>query len=283
MKKPLIAVLIMLIIASFACSIQNFSMQTTETQMVTISEDLPQNANEADLVFKMTGGTFSINPGAQGLVNGSIVYNVEQWQPEFTRRNDYFEIKQANPLRFSGIPSDDVENNWDLMLSTAIPIDLTIEGGASENSFNFTGVQLTNLKVLQGASDTTLSFEGHNPIPMKHLSFTTGASSAELLGLGYANFESMTMSCGAGDYTLDFSGGLSRDVRVDIKAGISNIRIIIPAETKAVVNNQGTVSNINTKGTWLLTNDTYTTLQSGYTLTINLDMAIGNVNLIHGE
>lgn len=283
MKKPLIAVLLMLILASFACSIQNFSMQTTETQTVNISEGLPPNTNEAVLVFKMTGGEFSINPGAQGLVNGSIVYNVEHWEPEFTRRNNYFEIKQADPLRFSGIPSDDVVNNWDLMLTTALPIDLTIEGGASENTFNLTGVQLTNLRVVQGASDTTLRFEGHNPLTMEKLSFTTGASSAKLFGLGYANFSTMTMSCGAGDYTLDFSGALSRDVLVDVKAGISNITIIIPIETKAIVNNQGPVSNINTKGTWLVTNDTYTTLNEGYTLTVNLDMAVGNVNLIHEE
>lgn len=283
MKKQLIAVLLILVLATFACSIQNLTMQTTETQTVTISEGLSQNTTKAELVFKMTGGSFSINPGALGLVNGSIVYNVEQWEPEFTRRSDYFEIKQADPLRFSGIPSDDVENNWDLMLTTAIPIDLTIEGGASENTFDLTGMQLTNLKVVQGASDTTLRFDGPNPQSMERLAFTTGASSAELLGLGYANFDAMTMSCGAGDYTLDFSGGLSRDVHVDIKAGISNIKIIIPAQTKAVVNNQGAVNNINTRGTWLVTDDTYTTLQEGFTLTINLDMAVGNVNLIHEE
>jgi hypothetical protein len=92
------------------------------------------------------------------------------------------------------------------------------------------------------------------------------------------------MSAGAGDYTLDFTGSsLSHDMSVNIKAGISNITIIIPAGLKALVNNQGTVSNINTKGTWLLMDNTYSTLNEGYTLTINLDMAVGNVNLNHKE
>jgi hypothetical protein len=119
---------------------------------------------------------------------------------------------------------------------------------------------------------------------MEEFSFTTGASSAKLYGLANANFEAMTMSAGAGDYTLDFTGSsLSQDTKVDIKAGISNITIIIPAGMKAQVYNRGTVSNINTQGTWLLTDNIYSTLNEGFTLTINLDMAVGNVNLNHTE
>jgi hypothetical protein len=126
-------------------------------------------------------------------------------------------------------------------------------------------------------------FDTPNPLNMEEFVFTTGASSAKLYGLANANFATMTMSSGAGDYTLDFSGTLSQDSVVDIKAGISNITIIIPAGMRAVVNNEGTVSNINTKGTWLVTDDTYTTLEEGLTLTINLDMAVGNVNLTHED
>ncbi len=137
------------------------------------------------------------------------------------------------------------------------------------------------LKIIQGASKTTVHFEAPNPVIMDEFAFTTGASSASLTGLGNANFNTMSFSAGAGDYTLDFTGTLSHDATVDIKATISNITIIIPAGTKAVIINDGTVSNFNTEGTWLLSNDTYTTMEEGPTLTINLDMAVGNVTLIH--
>lgn len=283
MKKQLVAVILILILASFACSIQNIQMETIEPQIVFVSEMLPENNDEAELVFKVTGGEFFLYPGTEGLVNGTIKYNVEQWEPQFTRRDNFYEIKQVSPFRFSGIPIGDVENTWDLALTNVLPLNLSIEGGASDNKYDFTGLQLTNLKVIQGASDTTIRFDALNPLVMEEFIFTTGASSAKLYGLGLANFEKMTMSCGAGNYTLDFSGALSRDSTVDIKAGISNITIIIPAGMRVVLNNQGTVSNINTKGTWLLTDDTYTTLMEGYTLTINLDMAVGNVNLVHEE
>jgi predicted membrane protein len=115
---------------------------------------------------------------------------------------------------------------------------------------------------------------------MNTFTFTTGASSAELFGLANANFETMTISAGAGDYTLDFSGSLSRDATVDIKAGVSNIKIIIPASMNARINNLGIVTNINTRGTWLLSDNTYTTEAEGPMLTINLNVSVGNVSLI---
>jgi hypothetical protein len=50
---------------------------------------------------------------------------------------------------------------------------------------------------------------------------------------------------------------------------------------RAIIVNDGTVSNINTQGVWLLSDDTYNTQENGPTLIINLDMAVGNVTLIH--
>ncbi len=283
MKKQIIAVLLILLLTSIACSVQNFTLDTIEPQIVIIREPLPRNTNETDLVFKMTGGEFSIIPGADDLVNGSIKYNVKQWEPQYTRRDNFFEITQVNPLRISGIPSSNAENIWDLALTNSVPLSLTIEGGASENDFNFTGLQLTKLRIIQGASDTIINFDAPNPTLMEELIFTTGASSAKLYGLGNANFKTMNMSAGAGNYTLNFNGALSQDAVLNIQAGISNFNITIPENMRAVLNNKGTVSNINTRGTWLLANDTYSTLNEGFTLTINLDMAVGNVNLVHEE
>ena len=283
MKKPILLAVLFLALASFACSIQNIQMNTTETRQVDIMEPLPENSEETKIEFQMTGGKFTITPAESGLVTGTIIYNIEGWEPEFTRSSNLYEITQVNPFRISGIPTDDVVNNWDLSLSTQIPLDVAIEGGASENDFDFTGMQLTNLRIVQGASDSTIQFDMPNPVEMEEFVFTTGASSAELYGLAHANFSEMTVSCGAGDYTFEFGGTLTGDSRMDVKAGVSNITIIIPSGMNAVINNQGTVSNINTRGTWLVTDDTYTTQAEGPTLSINLDMAVGNVNLVHEE
>lgn len=283
MKKQIILAVLVLVLAAMACSIQNIEMKTIDPQVVNINETLPESLAGTELVFNMTGGKFDITPGAEGLVNGSITYNVEQWEPEFTRSNYYYEIKQRNAFNITGIPTGDIKNYWELGLSTVLPLDLNIEGGASENTFDFSGLQLTRLDIVQGASETTIRFDSPNPVLMQDFIFKTGASSAKIYGLGNANFVSMNMSCGAGDYTLDFGGSLAQDSSVEIKSGISNITIIIPVDMNATINNQGTVSNINTQGTWLVQNETYQTMVDGPKLTINLDMAVGNVNLIHEE
>ena len=279
MNKRLIIAIVVLVLSSFACSLQNIEMRTIETQEVVIAESLPDNNNETELVFQMSGGKFVLNPGAQGLVNGTITYNVEQWEPEFTRSNNTYKITQVDPFRLSGIPSGDVVNRWEFGLTTALPLNISVTGGASENEFNFSGLQISQLAITQGASETDIRFDVPNPIVMKDFTFKTGASSADIYGLINANFERMSMSAGAGDYKLDFSGTLTHDVYVEIKAGVSNMSITIPSSMKVVVNNTGAISNINTTGTWMLTDNTYTTLNEGYTLTIDLNMAVGNVNL----
>ncbi len=283
MKKQLILVITIFFIATLACSLQNMQLETIDPQIVFISEPFPGENLETQLVFKMTGGKFIITPDAEGLVNGSIKYNVESWAPEFIRRDHYFEVRQVNPFRITGFPIGEVENSWELGLTKALPLDLTIEGGASENNYDLSGLYLTNLKITQGASDTTVHFDAPNPSTMEEFTFTTGASSARFIGLGNANFKSMTMSGGAGNYTLDFTGNLLHDTVVDVKAGVSNFTIVIPTGMSAVVINKGAVSNVNTQGTWLVTDQSYTTLNEGFTLTINLDLSVGNVNLIHEE
>lgn len=283
MKKQLILVVTFLFLATLACSLQNLQLETIDPQIVFISEPFPAEILDTQLVFKMTGGRFIITPDGEGLVDGNIKYNVEPWAPEFIRRDQYFEIRQVNPFRITGIPIGDVENTWELGLTNALPLDITIEGGASENNFDLSGLNLTNLKITQGASDTTVRFDAPNPGVIDDLSFTTGASSARIYGLGNANFKRMTMSGGAGNYFLDFTGTFSHDAVVDVKAGVSNFTIIIPSGMRAVVVNKGTVSNVNTQGTWLVTDQSYTTLNEGFTLKINLDLSVGNVNLIHEE
>jgi hypothetical protein len=50
----------------------------------------------------------------------------------------------------------------------------------------------------------------------------------ELKGLANANFEQMSFTSGAGDYTLSFNGDLQRDASVTIDSGFGTVNIIVP-------------------------------------------------------
>ena len=45
----------------------------------------------------------------------------------------------------------------------------------------------------------------------------------------------LTFNSGAGDYILDISGELQRDATVTIETGLSNIILVIPDDTHAIV------------------------------------------------
>lgn len=283
MKKPVIAMIIALLMATLACSFQNTTLEEIDPQIMFIDEPLPQAKQEAELVFKMGGGQFFITPGADGLVEGTIKYNAKQLEPNFTRRDGYFEIRPPKGIQFKTDLFKNIINTWELGITKNIPIKLIIEGGASENNFDFTGLQLIDLNIKQGASDTIILFNEPNSSVIDYFSFITGASSAKMIGLGNANFKKMDIIGGAGNYSLDFSGNLNQDTIVNVKLSVSNVTIIIPSDMNAIINNTGAVSNINNKGAWLLNDNTYSTTNEGFALTINLDMAVGNVNLIREE
>ncbi len=91
----------------------------------------------------------------------------------------------------------------------------------------------------------------------------------------------MIFDSGAGSYTLDFNGELKQDSTVTIKSGLSNMKIIIPSDTNANIKLSGGVNNVSLKGTWTVNSNEYKTQSSkGPRLDINIDMGVGNLELI---
>jgi hypothetical protein len=115
---------------------------------------------------------------------------------------------------------------------------------------------------------------------MRSFSYQTGASTVSLTGLGYANFSDMTFSGGAGTYTLDFSGGLSRDANVTLESGVSSVRLEVPAGTAAEVVVGGALNNVSTIGAWAQSGETYRLEGAGPTLRIFVDMGVGSLALV---
>ncbi len=80
---------------------------------------------------------------------------------------------------------------------------------------NSAGWPSRSLKITSGASKTDLAFTTPNLTTMGQFHFRTGASTAHLNSLSNANFSLMKFEGGAGSYTLDFSGTLTRDATVE--------------------------------------------------------------------
>ncbi|MCL4562530.1 MAG: toast rack family protein [Chloroflexi bacterium] len=281
MKPQLYAVIAVLLLASLACSINiNIpNIQTGPTQILTVNEPLPSGNEVTSVNIGMGAGTFKLSGGASVLVDGTIKYNVDSWKPTIERSGNSLSIQQGNNS-INGIPTKNIVNDWDLKLNNTVPMDLDISAGAYKGTLDLSGLHLRNLAISDGASESEVTFSTPNPEQMDRLTYKTGASKVDLTGLGYANFSQMTFDGGAGSYTLDFSGKLSRDAAVTIRAGVSSLTVLIPAGMNARITNSGGLSNINAQGTWTVTDNVYSTSGSGPTLNVTIEMGVGSLKLI---
>lgn len=269
-----------LALAALACSI-NVNLPTVKTgelAVLEINEPVPSGADFTRLTLEMGAGRLDITPGATSLVQGAVSYNVPDWKPAITRDQNAVTIsqEQMENVRF---PSDEVVNDWELSLGST-PIDLTINAGAYKGTLELGGLALVNLAINDGASQAEVQFSEQNLVEMDRLRYKTGASDVKLIGLGNANAGSISFDSGAGAYTLDFTGQLKRDLRVDVNSGVSSIKIIVPDGVPCRVTISGGLNNVSPTGTWSISQNVYEKSGSGPRIDISVDMGLGNLELI---
>jgi hypothetical protein len=285
-KKNFLFAITALILASLACSVNiNLPFETdiktgpTQTESILIPSLEDSNA-VAELTLGFGAGELSLSPGNDSyLIDGEASYNVLDLKPETTITNNKIKIENGN-LQIDGIPnfSDRIENSWDFKVGTK-PIALTIRAGAYSGDFDLGGLSLTNLHVADGASDVEINFTKPNLTEMQSLRYETGASNITLENLANANFNTMIFESGAGNYELDFSGLLQKDSTVFIQSGLSSLKIIVPESTNTLINLEGGLTNVTTRGEWLQSGNQYQISAEGPRLQITIEMSAGTLIL----
>lgn len=280
MNVRIISAILILSLAAMACgfsvSLPNMPQAGPEvTESITVAAP---DEEETRLSLSFGAGKLTLSPASQGdnLVDGTIIYNVDDLKPEIIENGNEIEIRQGD---FKNLPPfKDMKNEWDLKLGN-MPMDLVISAGAYDGTIELGGLSLQSLEVNDGASNVDLSFSEPNPVEMSILRYATGASDVTLTGLANANFSTLTFSGGAGNYTLDFSGELQRDAVATIDSGLGNLTLIVPEGVNAKVTVQGAAMNISPGSGWLQSGQNYTREGDGFTLTIVVKMAAGNLLL----
>ena len=284
-RKMIILAIVTLALVSLACSI-NINLPDVQVKTgPTVTEDIhvPFLADEqatADVTLKFGAGTLDLQPGAVNeLINGTATYNVTDFKPMITTDSNNITIEQED-LKLGGIPNitQKVINEWNLSLGNR-PMSLIINAGAYTGEFELGGLSIHRLEVMDGASNVDLSFSKPNLVEMTSLKYTTGASDVTLTGLGNANIDEMTFHSGAGKYTLDFSGQLTRDMNVRIESGVSSVTLIVPQGVSALLTTDSSLVSVNASGGWEQHGTMYQLDGTGYTITIETAMGAGSLQL----
>jgi hypothetical protein len=280
MKKSLISVTTVLIMASLACSL-NVNVpriDTGETETLQINENYPDGNEPGDITIEMGGGQLSVQGGAENWLSGNVSYNVPLWNPEVIRRSNSIKVTQETKDKI-GLPDEKIINKWDLFIGDH-PTNLLITAGAYQGKLDLTGIPLTNLEIRDGASQAEIVFNDYNPVQMNDLVYKTGASQITLEGLGYANIDELSFEGGAGSYTLNFDGVLQQETRAFVNYGLGDAKIEIPPNTAARIVVEGGLNNVELQGSWNVDGNEYTNNGSGPLLDITVKMGVGNLQLI---
>jgi hypothetical protein len=287
-RGKLILVVGVLTVAALACSLPGVPSAGTQlkagpVQTQAISVPLPADTSKpVDVTLRLGAAEVEVTPLSSKLVEGSVQYNVPEFQPTVTTTGSKVNIVQGPTEGFTGVMPKDLVNKWSLRLGRGVPMNLTVQAGAYSGTWDLGGVRLQSLTWEEGASKSTIKFSQANPEKMDTFNFTTGASTVKLTSLTNLNFAKMSLQSGVGAYTLDFGGKLKRSATVDVKTGISNVTIVVPVGTAARVTLKSAVSNTKTVGSWNNVGSTYTAGKYDTAtdkLDINIDMGLGQLTL----
>lgn len=278
MNTKFISAFLVLAFASLACGF-NIDMPKMPTPGPEVTEEIVipvPDTDEVSLKLSFGAGDMTLAPGAKEFVEGTATYNYDAFKPEVVVDGGDAQIKMS---KVDSLPSfNDLKNEWDLKLGDT-PMDLIIESGAYNGTFELGGLSLNNLTVQDGAANVELTFSEPNLVEMSTFRYETGASDVKMTGLANANFSLFDFSSGAGDYTLDFSGELQRDASVTVSSGLSNIILVIPEGVNAVVTIDSGASNVSVGSEWSQSGDIYKQKGEGPTLTIVINIGAGNITL----
>ena len=284
-KLCIFAAIVLTFTVNLACGVNlNFpedAIEIHESVNEKIRVPAPESGGRVKVKLNFGTGKLLISPGEKkALIRGTATYNVEELKPSVVTSGEEVEISSGTfDYDLTGLPNfSDIENCWDLRFGQT-PMDLSIRAGAFSAELDFGGLALHNLDIFGGASSVILDFSKPNLVPMASFDLTTGASNVQLLHLGNANLSLLKFKGGGGVYTLDFSGDLSRDATVEIDAGLSTVKIIVPKNVPAQVHVNGVLKSVNALGKWKGGENSFSQAGVGPGLSISIDTSAGTLTL----
>jgi hypothetical protein len=113
--------------------------------------------------IKMGVGELDIASGSANLMDAEFTYNIEDWRPEvlFEQRGSRGELTVTQPQgEINGIPDDNIQYRWLLILYDDIPMDMDVDLGVGESDLNLSGLDLQSLAVDTGVGKATIDLTG---------------------------------------------------------------------------------------------------------------------------
>jgi N-terminal domain of toast_rack, DUF2154 len=221
-----------------SCGLLNNTTSVDETRTETQAVELG-SAKEARVQIRMHTGHLSVAGNAASLMDANFRYNVADWQPHvnYSINSGQGELVvdhqgQATPVRGAQI------NEWNLLLSNAVPINLNIETGTCDTELDLRGLDLTDLQINLGAGTTDVDLSSALDHDLRaEINGGLGDLSVKLPGEMGVQVSADTKIGGLtssglvkdGDvYVNDVYGSSPHTLYLVISAGVGSINLLVP-------------------------------------------------------
>lgn len=175
-------------------------------------------------------------------------------------------------------------NIWRVELNPEIVYTFQAHLGLAQGEFDLTDLRVDGFELDVGAGDLTVLFNARNQGRIPEMRISAGAAKLALRGLSNASFDALDLGCGAGQFTLDFSGDLRHSARVELSIGLGTATVRIPEYVGARIDaSDGILSSVSAKGDFsevrkgVFANDRYGQLDAR--LDVDIDAAFGSVKI----
>ncbi|UCC92506.1 MAG: hypothetical protein JSW25_07510 [Thermoplasmata archaeon] len=192
------------------------------------------SASVVEVYLEQGSGDFQLAPGATKLMEAEFVFNIERWRPTVTYKEEgqvwnLSVIQPEQDLRVEG----NVRNEWDIMLGTDVPKELTVLLGAGDADVAASGLNITKLHINVGAGQLDLDLTGiwEEDLTAKLLAGTgdvqirvpagVGVKLTAILGVGDVTANGFTKSGNV--YTNGVYGTAPITITIEANAGVGNI------------------------------------------------------------
>lgn len=260
-KKRYILLILLLLIFFIITYVSMADEGNRENRVIPLGE-----VDSLKVSIKFGAGKLVLISGEKDVFEGNFQYDKSILKPNI----QYETLGETGILTLSQSIKKDLDlpfpykNRWNLKLPSGIPLQLYINTATYSGDINLTNLQIENFYLTTGASQTNIVFNQPNLIDLKNVNIKTGASTIKMLGLANANFDEMNFTGGAGSYTFDFSGSLTKKSKVSINVGAAKIILKIPSSmgTKIIFRNFP-ASKLDVRGFVKINDQTYVNTEYG--------------------
>jgi len=258
----------------FPCGAQSWRSVTMSRQLA--------GEEELDVRIRFGAGRLAIEAGEPGtLYRMHLHYDEESFEPVAEYEGGWLDLGVEGTKHNIRWPKDETQE-MELALARGVPMNLDVEFGAGRADLDLGGIQMTQLRLRTGASESRIDISEPNPIRMSNANFEVGAADFQVRNLGNLNSERINVDAGVGNVVLGFQGDWQREATVSVDMGLGALELRFPEGLGVRLVKDTFLTSLDSEGLMKRGDSFYSPdwEEAEHRVTVTVDAAFGSINVV---